>query len=277
MPMLDAQVFQALVLGIVQGLSEFLPISSSGHLILIPELLHWHGAVNTLSFDVALHFGTTLAVLGFFWKDWLRLISAFLRNLPKGSKGVLADFDSRIFVFLLIGTIPAGIFGLLFESYFEKAVRNPVLVASMLIIFALVLFVADHLGKKARGFKTIGLADSLVVGFAQTLALIPGVSRSGITISAGLFQRLDRESATKFSFLLSTPVIVAASILSAKDVVSASSEGSFLVFLVGFVSAAVSGWLAIKVLLNFVRNNNFNIFVIYRILLGIAILIFFSK
>lgn len=268
------EIFQAAILGTVQGLTEFLPISSSGHLILIPELLGWRGVVNSLSFDVALHFGSTIAVVGFFWRDWGRIIAAFLQNLPKGSKAVLGNFDSKLLVLIIIGSIPAGIAGLIFENYFESAVRNPTLIASALIVFALVLFLADLFGKKSRKFESLGWSDALWLGLAQTLALVPGVSRSGITITAGLFKQLDREAAARFSFLLSTPIIVAASVLSVKDITRSYAEGNLLVFFVGFVFAAVSGWLAIKLLLNFVKRNNFNIFVVYRILLGLGILLF---
>jgi len=267
------ETIQAIILGIVQGASEFLPISSSAHLFLIPKILDWGGVLNSLTFDVALHIGTTLAVLIFFWKDWLELITSFFRNLPKGWSVVWNDPKSRLLVFLVVGTIPAGILGFLFDNYFENQVRNIPLVAFAMIAFAVILFIADRIGKKTRSITQITLADSISIGLAQAVALIPGVSRSGITITTGLFRDIDRESATKFSFLLSTPTILGASILKFKDLLHGSIDpSSSNIFLAGTVAAAISGFLAIKILLKFVQSNNFNIFVIYRILLGIAVL-----
>lgn len=270
-------IFQALILGLVQGASEFLPISSSGHLILVPNLLNWHGVVDSLSFDVALHIGTTIAVIAFFWKDWVELTLAFLKALPKGWNGIMKDFKAKFFVILVIGSIPAAIVGFALQDFIENNVRSPQLVASLLIIFAFVLLIADRVGKRNRDQKKIGFVDSIVIGVAQCLALLPGVSRSGITITAGLFRDLDRETATRFSFLLSTPIIVGAGLLKLKSILHNSSVGgSQEVFLVGFIAAAISGWFAIRFLLKFVQSNKFTVFVIYRLIIGAAILLLVS-
>lgn len=267
------EILQAIILGIVQGASEFLPISSSGHLILVPKLFGWTGVVDSLSFDVALHFATSVAVIVYFWSDWLRLIRAFLTNINKGVDGIWKNTDSRLFVLLIVGSLPAAIFGYLFQDFVEEKVRNSVLVASLLIIFALVLLVAEKIGKKNRSQNSLGLLDSLLIGVAQAVAIFPGVSRSGITISTGLFQGLNRTEAAKFSFMLSTPIILGAALLRSKDILAGADNGSMAVFVAGFIAAAVSSWLAIKLLLSFVQKYNFTIFVIYRIVLGLAILI----
>jgi undecaprenyl-diphosphatase len=271
--MFDTEIFQAAILGIVQGLTEFLPISSSAHLILIPELFGWTGVVDSLSFDVALHLGSSVAVVFFFWKDWWRLISAFLKNITGGYKKVVQDQDSKLLLLILLGTIPAGVVGLLFEDYFTEAVRNPTLIALVLIIFAVVLYLADKVGNKSRNLAKVGFVDGLLIGLSQAVALIPGVSRSGVTISTGLFRNLDRETATRFSFLLSTPIIVAASIFSFKEILQSASKGDQAIFLVGFTTSVVSGFLAIKFLLTFVKSNDFTVFIIYRILLGLGIIL----
>ncbi len=270
------EIFQAIILGIVQGASEFLPISSSGHLILVPKLFGWTGVVDSLSFDVALHFATSLAVIVYFWSDWIRLIRAFLTNFPKGLDKVWNDNDSRLFVLLIIGCVPAAIFGFLFQDLIEQEFRNTQLVSSLLIIFALVLFAAEKVGKKNRSQDSLGIFDSVLIGVAQAIAIFPGVSRSGITISTGLFRNLTRIEAARFSFMLSTPVILGAALLRSKDIFSGASNGSMDVFIAGFIAAAISSWLAIRILLSFVQKRGFTIFVVYRIVLGLAILLFFK-
>ncbi|MEX0616443.1 MAG: undecaprenyl-diphosphatase UppP [Candidatus Woykebacteria bacterium] len=271
------EIFQAAVLGIVQGLTEFLPISSSGHLILVPAVFGWSDFSNNLTFDVALHVGTTFAVVLFFWKDWLQMVGSFVKNLPYPNK-VLADFNSKFFLMILVGSIPAAIVGLNFQDLIEEKIRSSQIVAIMLISFALLLFAADRVGAKKRTLDNLGFLDSVVVGIAQAVSLIPGVSRSGITITAGLFRGINRESATRFSFLLSTPAIAGAAALRFKDFleVGVANQGAG-VFLVGFLTSAVTGWIAIKFLLKYIANNNYNIFVWYRLIVGIGILIWFFR
>ncbi len=267
------EIFQAIVLGIVQGASEFLPISSSGHLILIPYIFNWHGVVDSLSFDIALHLGTTASVIIFFWKDWVELITSFFKALPRGFSEIKKDFKARFLLILIVGSFPAALVGFIFQDTIEHNFRQPLLVASFLIGFSFVIYWADHIGKRNRPQQKIGFVDGLIIGIAQSLALIPGVSRSGITITAGLFRDLDRETATRFSFLLSTPIIVGAAAVQLRKILSGSLEANSQgVFLVGMFTAALAGWIAIKFLLKYVQTNNFTIFIIYRVLLGLSII-----
>lgn len=267
------EIFQALVLGVVQGLTEFLPVSSTGHLILFPWLFNWNGVVNSLPFDLALHTGTLLAVFLFFWKDWVDLVTAFLKNLSGGWSKLWADMNSRLFLLLVIGSVPAGIFGVLLDKLAEEKLRSPLLIALAMIGFGCILYWADSFnGKREMGKLT--LKDSILIGFAQVIALVPGISRSGSTITGGLFLGLDRKTATKFSFLLSTPIIAGAALFKFKDMVKEGGlGGNSIVFLVGLLAAAISGWLAIRFMLRYVQSNKFTIFVFYRFVIGAFILL----
>lgn len=268
------EVFQAFILGIVQGITEFLPVSSSGHLIFFPNVLGWEDFTNNLTFDVALHFGTALAVVAFFWNDWVRITRSFFKNLL-GRRNILADYDSKLLIMIVVGTIPAAIVGLVFQETIEEKIRNPQVVITTLILFAIVLYFAEKLGNKKRSIRELNFLDAIVVGAAQALSLIPGVSRSGITISAGLFLGVNREAAARFSFLLSTPAIIGAGILRTKDFIETGTDLSLLVFIVGVITSTVVGWLAIKYLLKYVLTHNYNVFVWYRIAVGVlAILVF---
>lgn len=258
------EIFESAVLGIIQGLTEFLPISSSGHLIVLPQIFGWSGVVSSLSFDVAVHLGSLLALVAFFWKDWIRLTTSFLTAIPKGAKAVVSDSDSKLLILLLIGSIPAAIIGILFKEIIENSFRSVLLVGTTTIIFGILLWLFDTLSSQQRKFFQVGWVDSIVVGVAQAVSLIPGVSRSGITITASRFQKLERGAAVRFSFLLSTPAVLGAGLISVKDFRGAD----LTIFFSGFIFASISGWLAIKFLLGFVQKNNFNIFVIYRIIFG---------
>ena len=268
------EIITAAFLGIVQGLTEYLPISSSGHLILVPTLLNIDGLLNSLTFDVALHVGTAIAVIWFFWKDWIRLVKAFLKNV--GSKNLVNQEDSKLLLLLLVGSIPAAIIGLVFNDFIERSVRQPLLVAGTLFVFALILFWADRVGSQKKNLSGVNWQQAIFIGLAQAISLVPGVSRSGITISAGMFSGLNREAATRFSFLLSAPAIAGAAALSLKNFLEEThSNGNLSIFAVGTIAAAVSGWLTIKFLLGFVSKNNFNIFVWYRIILAIIVIILY--
>lgn len=256
-------IFQAVIYGIIQGLGEFLPISSSAHLIVAPWLFGWKDP--GLTFDVALHLGTLVAVILFFWKDWIKLISAGI----KGTKTT----DGKLFWFLVLATIPGGIAGVLLEKKAEHLFRNPALIGSSLIIMGIVLYYADKFGKKKDHIDNIGLGRSFLIGLSQALAIIPGVSRSGITMSAGLFAGLSRESAAKFSFLLSTPIIVGAGLLKLKDMLHSSIQTA--PFLTAVITSAVVGFLSIKFLLDYLKNKSFNLFVIYRLIAGVALIIIY--
>ncbi|HEX3031545.1 MAG TPA: undecaprenyl-diphosphatase UppP [Bacillota bacterium] len=249
-------VFQALVYGVVQGLGEFLPISSSAHLIVAPWLFGWKDP--GLAFDVALHLGTLAAVVVFFWREWIRLLRA-------GLKGAGTN-DGKLFWYLVIATIPGALIGKLLEDQAESAFRNPGLIGAMLIIMGIILYVVDKRGGKEVTIENIGFTRSLLIGLSQAVAIIPGVSRSGITMSTGLLTGLTRESTARFSFLLSTPIILGAGLLKIKDLFNGQIDT--FPFMVGIVTSAVVGLLSIKFLLDYLRTKGFGIFVWYRLAFG---------
>lgn len=254
------EVWQAVILGVVQGLTEFLPISSSGHLILVPKLFGW--ADPGLTFDVALHMGTLLAVLTFYAKTWKEIFT-----------GKYGTFSKNIILMILAGSLPAAILGGLGDSFIENNFRSDVLIAINLIIFGIVLLFADKMGKKTKSLKDSGLPDAVVVGLAQALALIPGVSRSGITISAGLWRGLTRADAANLSFLLSTPIIAGAGIYKLRHIASGGvTQADLGLMIAGFLASAVVGFLAIKFLISFISREGFGIFFWYRVILGVGIL-----
>jgi undecaprenyl-diphosphatase len=260
-------ILHAIIYGIIQGLGEFLPISSTAHLTLAPWLFKWNDDPG-LTFDVALHLGTLIAVLLYFWRDWVKLITAGVTT-PKSK-------DGNLFWFLVVATIPGALFGKLFESKAETTFRNPALIAVMLIVAGCALYLADKYGKKNIGIEKIGLRRSILIGISQAIALIPGVSRSGATIMTGLGTGLSRESAAKFSFLLSAPIIFGSVILKYHDILHPKVGN--LPFFVAILTAAIVGLLSIKFLLKYLKYNGFGIFVIYRLALGtIVILIYLIR
>jgi undecaprenyl-diphosphatase len=264
-------VFQALILGLIQGLSEFLPVSSSAHLTLAPWLLHWPDP--GLAFDVALHVGTLVAVLTFFRAQWISLIRAGWEIVVR--RRVETEEQRRV-IFLIIATIPGAIAGLALEKYAESTFRDPRLIAVVLIVMGIVLWLVDRAAPQDRPLGSMRWTDALMIGLAQMFAILPGVSRSGSTITAGRALRLTRESAAVFSFLMSMPIIAAASILKVPHVLR--SEGVSLPLVIGVLSSAVSGWLAITVLLRFVVRRSYGVFAIYRVALGLIVLaIAFSR
>ncbi len=263
---MELSVWQAVVLGLVQGLAEFLPISSSAHLSLAPWLLGW--PAPGLAFDVALHLGTLTAVLWYFRREWVLLTRAGWRVLR--AAGRARDDEERRVRFLVIGTIPAAVAGLLLDDYAETVFRAPALTAAMLIAAGLLLWAVDRWAASRRALGSMQMRDALLVGLAQVAALIPGVSRSGATITAGRALGLDRGSAAVFSFLLSMPITVAAAVVKTPDALTQLS--SPLPLLAGIGAAAVSGWLAIAVLLRYVRANGYGVFAVYRVALGVGIL-----
>ncbi|HUW65557.1 MAG TPA: undecaprenyl-diphosphatase UppP [Spirochaetia bacterium] len=253
-------VVQAVVLGAVQGLAEFLPISSSAHLVLVPWFMGWPDP--GLTFDVALHMGTLVAVVAYFWRDWLLLLARGLRRPASG--------EGKLFWLLVAATVPGGIFGYLLEKQAETTFRSPYLIAVMLMAMGLALYLADTRFARYKELSGTGWADGLWIGAAQALAIIPGVSRSGITMAAGRTRNLNREAAARFSFLLSTPIILGAGVLQLRHLAPAALNSAFWA---GVVSSALVGFLAIRFLLRYLVNHNFNIFVWYRFLLGITILV----
>ena len=255
-------LIRAAILGIVQGLSEFLPISSSGHLILVPRLFNW--ADQGLSFDVGLHLGTLLALLAYFWRDWYRMIRSGLGDLARHQLRMRAyQPDSQLLWLLALGSVPAAVVGGLFNSWIEKNVRQPWLVALTLAGVGVVLFLADRMGARKREIGSVGVKDAIIIGVAQACALIPGVSRSGATMSAGLYRGLTRDSAAKFAFLLGTPAFVGAALLKSKDLRHESTH-QFGEMAVGFAASAIVGFVVIHFLMRYLRTRSMVPFVYYR-------------
>jgi len=257
-------VFQALVLGLVQGLGEFLPISSSAHLVLTPWAFGWPDP--GLAFDVALHVGTLVAVLWYFRAEWVRLTQsgfALLRTRRADTE------EKRRVLFIVIATIPAAIAGVLLEDYAESTFRSPTLIACTLIVMGIVLWAADRYAPRDRPLAQMRVRDAILIGLAQIFALVPGVSRSGSTMTAGRALRFDRQGAAVFSFLMSMPITAAAAVLKAPTLLRAEDRTTLVV---GIIAAAASGWLAIAVLLRYVTRHSYGIFALYRLLLGVAVL-----
>jgi len=277
-------IFEAVILGLVQGLTEFIPISSSAHLVIVPWLFGWNDpALTSLTFDVALHLGTLAAVIWYFWADWIRLIKAGVASIVERKIG--GDPDRLLAWLLVIGTIPGAIAGALGESKIEALFHQPgipitasamIAMGVIIALLAALLWLAEALAKHERGMEQITLKDSILVGLSQAFAIFPGVSRSGSTITAGLAVGLKRETAARFSFLLSAPIIAGAVAKSTLDVYDAFKSGAFgqselILFPIGVVVAAVSGYLAIRFLLRYLQTNSTLVFVWYRF--GLAVLV----
>ena len=267
-------VLQALILGIVQGLTEFLPVSSSGHLIVVPFLAGWDDAfITSLAFSVMLHLGTLVALLIYFRADWRRLIPAGLTALRERS---LADDPDRRLAWLLVAaTIPAAIVGLVFNDLIEGSFRQVGLVAFTLVLGGMLLFVADRFGAKSRGVEDVTFPIAIGIGIAQAVALIPGISRSGISITAGRLVGMDRESAARFAFLMATPITAGAGLFEVYKLVSGEGgiQVSIAPLLVGMVASLLSGLVAIHFMLGFLRRQSLDVFVLYRFVLAAIVLI----
>ncbi len=267
--------WQALVLGIVQGATELLPISSSGHLILVPWIADWryletHESFNK-TFDVALHLGTLVAVVLYFWADIVRYVTAWVGSIRRRT---IATPDERLAWAVAAATIPAAIAGAAGESFIEKKLGQPWQIAIVLAVFGVVLWLVDRLPQD-RVLRDVGVRSGFLIGLAQVLALVPGVSRSGITITAGRFWRLDRDAAARFSFLLLVPVVLGAVIYKGlKDVVfNPLPAGSTGPFVVGTLAAMAVGLVAIQALLGYVRRHDYSAFALYRLAVAVAVLI----
>jgi undecaprenyl-diphosphatase len=262
-------IFEAIILGILQGLTEFLPISSSGHLILAQWATGWTGELmNNLTFDVALHVGTLVAVLWYFWRDWLRFGKACLNVL----RGSAPDHEARLVWYIVLATAPAAVIGMRFENVVETLFRNPLLVAAALVAGSLAMWLADRYSKQDRRLASMTFPHAFFVGIAQAVALVPGISRSGITISAGLAGGYKREDAARFSFLLSTPVIAGAAVLKLHHITLHSREAA-AGFVLGTLSSAIVGYLAIRFLIRYLEHHSMKIFVWYRLVLALAVVL----
>jgi len=259
-------LLQALALGVLQGATEFLPVSSSGHLVLVPWLLGWEDP--GIVFDTTVHLGTLVAVLAYFWRDLASLALAWFRSLSHRDP---EDDQARLAWLLVLGTVPAALVGYLLESFFERLFGRPLYVSLLLVLTGLVLVLSEHLAKGRRRLASLGWRDALIIGLAQTCAIAPGISRSGATIAGGLIRGLRREEAARFSFLLSTPLILGTGIFKLLDVLSANSfSGQWTVLLMGFVASAVSGYSFIRFLMIYLRNHKLYPFAIYCGCVGIA-------
>jgi|Deesub1362A_J573_1020465.scaffolds.fasta_scaffold00168_17 undecaprenyl-diphosphatase len=244
-------MFEAIVLGIIQGITEFFPISSTAHLVILPWLFEWSGDVNTLTFDVALHAGTLTSLLVCFWND--------LKDMVKKSR--------RLLFLIVIGTVPAGLAGFYLHDYVEGVLRGPKTIAAMLVVFGFVMLFAERF-RDGKNLKGLSFIDAVFIGLAQAVALVPGVSRSGITISAGLMRGVKRHEAARFSFLLSIPVIAGATVLEGRKLFGAPQEYNLVLFAVGFITSMITGVIAIKFLLKYLKRHTLNAFVVYRFVLA---------
>jgi undecaprenyl-diphosphatase len=271
------QIIQSLILGIVQGLTEFIPVSSSAHLVIVPWLFGWDDpAFRSLGFDVALHLGTLVALVAYFWKDWVRLVGAGLKSIAQLKIG--DDPDRSMAWFLVAACVPGAVFGFLLEGKIERLFhpeQSSILPSSMLAMAAIIavlgalLLIADKVAKHERSLSSMRWKDALLVGLSQALAIFPGVSRSGATITAGLALGFERGAAAKFSFLLSAPIIAGAGIKSLYDLArghaaAGSASASLPIVAVGFAAAAASGFLCIKFLMAFLQKRTTKAFVLYR-------------
>jgi len=279
-------IYQAVVLAVIQGLAEFIPVSSSGHLIIVRRLLGWNelSPAHELSFDVALHFGTLLSVLFYFRRTWFQIIRAALggkvvRFSESGSSDVNLSVEEQkeerlLLWFLAIATIPGAIAGKLLEHSAEDYFREHIyLIAAALIFVALLMWLGEKAGKLAKPLTGISFADSLIVGCAQAFALIPGVSRSGSTITAGLFRGMKREAAVRFSFLLSTPIIAGTALMKVDELHKEGlPAGMHAPFLVGILVSAVVGYAAIAWLIRYLQSNSLRAFIVYRIVAGVVVI-----
>lgn len=269
-------LYQVVVLALVQAVTEFLPISSTAHLILVPWLLGWddHG----LLFDVALHLGTVAAVLAYFSKTWVRLLFLIVGRKvfepPPGHPDEDLYQNPRLFAYLAAATFPAGIAGLLLEDYVETTLRSPLVIGVMLILIGFMIWRAERIGRMERDLSSVSLGEALLIGCAQAVALIPGTSRSGITIATGLFLGMRRAAAARFSFLLASPIILGA---SAKAGYNAWSQGGIageaqMPFFLGALISAIAGYLVIAFFLRYLQTATMKIFVYYRVIFGIIVL-----
>lgn len=268
-------LLQVFLLGVLQGATEFLPVSSSGHLVLFPWFLGW--SPPSLAFDTVVHWGTMVAVIAYFWRDWVALAQAawrFIRESVQQRSWSTSDPQARLAWWIVVGTIPAALVGYLWEGFFEAMFSRPVAAASLLLVTALLLALSEYLGDRYQGhgreLATLGGWEALFIGCAQALAIFPGISRSGATMAAGLSRGLQRTAAARFSFLLATPIILGAGLLSVGDLVgSGEIADQATMLIVGFVTAAISGFACISFLMRYLQTRRLYPFAIYCALLAV--------
>ncbi len=267
-------VLQAIIVGIVQGLTEFLPVSSSAHLILLPPLLGWDDElINSPTFVVMLHMGTLAALLAYFWRDTLDLVAAGWAALRERS--LADDPRRRLALVLLLSIVPAALFGFFLEDFIDSFFHEQLIVIPFILaVGAGILWLAEKLGTRDRDLDHVRPVDGLAIGAAQALALFPGISRSGITLAAGLFRGLERESAARFAFLMGIPIIAGAGLWKARTIVTGSAgDVDLAVLAAGVIAAAVAGWLAIGLLLRYLRTHSTAIFIAYRLVAAAVFLV----
>lgn len=253
-------LFQAFILGLVQGATEYIPVSSSAHLVLVPWLLGWPDP--SFEFEVLVQWGTLVGVFIFFWQDILAIARAVLAGLAR--RRPLDTFEAKLGWLIVAATIPAVVLGLLFKDYFEAAFAAPVFVGGLLILTAVLLVVAEKLGARRRALEDFGWLDAVIVGFWQAAAILPGISRSGATIGGAVLRGFDRTAAARFSFLMSIPALLGAGVVALKDLLDAGTLGAQLPAIsVGFVAAAVSGYICIRWLLHYLQRHSLMVFAAY--------------
>jgi undecaprenyl-diphosphatase len=261
-------IFQAIIYGLVQGIGEFLPISSSGHLVLLPYFFHWQDP--GLAFDVALHFGTLIALLAFYWKEWLAIVGALFNKNWFDSK-----YPRFFILYLVFATLPGAAAGFFLGNYAEGALRNPLFIAFNLSFFGLLLYLIDKKSDTYKNSEQLSAGGALIIGASQAIAIMPGVSRSGATVTAGRALGLDRGSAAKFSFLISAPIIFGAFALKSGDLLNSGLNAPIIT---GIISASLSGYFAIAFLLKFVQTSSYKVFFWYRLALaGLILLVYFQS
>jgi len=266
------QIYQAIILGIVQGLTELLPISSSAHLFILPWFFNWQ---IPESFDVALHFGTLLAIGIFFFMDWIKLIKGGYKSIIKKEK----SFEGRMFWYIVIATIPGGIIGFILDKYAESILTQPLIIAIALIVMGITLYIVDKNAKNKTDYQNLSFKQTFIVGISQALAFIPGVSRSGITMTTGRALGIKREAVAKYSFMLSAPIVLAATVFKLNDFIDfflVADITGIIAFVLGVLVSFIVGIFVIKFLLEFLKKGSFKIFAIYRIIIGIIVIFVYS-
>ncbi len=261
-------ILQSIILGVVQGLTELLPISSSAHLNLIPWIFNWN---IPESFDIALHFGTLLAIGIFFFKDWIALIKGGLNKVIKKENSA----EGRMFWYIVIATIPGGIIGFILDKYAEELLTKPLIIAIALIVMGIILYIIDKNAKKETEYENMSFKQTFLIGLSQALAFIPGVSRSGVTMTTGRALGIKREAVARYSFMLSAPIVLAATIFKLKDFIEyflVADLMGIIAFAIGVVMSFLVGIIVIKFLLNYLKKGSFKIFAIYRIIVGIIVI-----
>ena len=261
-------IIQSIILGIVQGLTELLPISSSAHLFLIPWILNWH---IPESFDVALHFGTLLAIGIFFFKDWIGLIKGGYKKVVHKENSA----EGKMFWYIVIATIPGGVIGFILDKYAESILTQPLIIAIALIVMGIILYLIDKNAKKETEYENLSFKQTFIIGVSQALAFVPGVSRSGITMTTGRALGIKREAVAKYSFMLSAPIVLAATVFKLKDFIEyflIADLVGIIAFALGVLFSFVVGIFVIKFLLEYLKKGSFKIFAIYRVVVGLLVI-----